>query len=41
VQDGDARVIVRAAQVSAGELLTIRFADDQLQATAGDKSSPR
>jgi exodeoxyribonuclease VII large subunit len=38
VQRADASVVVSATQVSNGELLTIRFAGDQLQATAGDRS---
>jgi exodeoxyribonuclease VII large subunit len=39
VQHADASVVVRAAQVTAGELLTVRFADDQLQVTAADQVS--
>ncbi len=35
VQKTDASVIASAAQVSDGELLTVRFADDQLEVTAG------
>ena len=35
VQQADGRVVMRAAQVADGDLLTIRLADDQLQATAG------
>ncbi len=38
VQRADASVVMSATQVSSGELLTIRFAGDQLQATAGDRS---
>jgi exodeoxyribonuclease VII large subunit len=34
VQQADARVVLTAAQVSDGEPLTIRFADDQLHVTA-------
>jgi exodeoxyribonuclease VII large subunit len=36
VQDSGDRVVRSAAQVTAGEQLTVRFADDQLQVTAGD-----
>jgi exodeoxyribonuclease VII large subunit len=35
VQQSDASVVVRASQVSDGEPLTVRFADDQLEVTAG------
>ena len=35
VQQPDASVVVTAAQVSDGELLTVRFAEDQLEVTAG------
>ncbi len=38
VQRADASVVMSATQVSNGELLTIRFAGDQLHATAGDRS---
>ena len=38
VQEQDARVVMTAAQVSDGDVLTIRFASDQLQATAGIRS---
>jgi len=34
VQHADARVVLTAAEVSGGESLTVRFADDQLQVTA-------
>jgi exodeoxyribonuclease VII large subunit len=39
VQRADASVVMSASQVSAGEALTIRFADDQLQATAGQPAA--
>ena len=35
VQRGDASVVRSAAQVAAGETLTVRFAEDQLNAVAG------
>jgi exodeoxyribonuclease VII large subunit len=35
VQQPDATVVLSAGQVSAGEELTVRFAEDQLQVTAG------
>jgi exodeoxyribonuclease VII large subunit len=38
VQQADGSVVVTAAQVKDGELLVVRFADDQLQVTAGDRS---
>jgi len=38
VQEQDARVVMTAAQVSDGDVLTIRLASDQLQATAGIRS---
>jgi len=38
VQEQDTRVVITAAQVSDGDVLTIRFASDQLQATAGIRS---
>jgi exodeoxyribonuclease VII large subunit len=41
VQHADASVVLRATQVSAGELLTVRFADDQLQVTAGEQAPGR
>jgi exodeoxyribonuclease VII large subunit len=34
VQHADASVVLSAGEVTEGELLTLRFADDQLQATA-------
>jgi exodeoxyribonuclease VII large subunit len=34
VQQADGHVVVRAAEVAAGDRLTVRFADDQLQVTA-------
>jgi exodeoxyribonuclease VII large subunit len=34
VQQADGHVVLRAAQVTAGDQLTVRFADDQLQVTA-------
>jgi exodeoxyribonuclease VII large subunit len=40
VQRTDASVVVRAAQVTAGEPLTLRFAEDQLQVTAAGQPSP-
>jgi exodeoxyribonuclease VII large subunit len=38
VQQADATVVVSADQVSDGDLLTVRFATDQLQVTAGGQS---
>jgi exodeoxyribonuclease VII large subunit len=35
VQQADASVVLSARQVSTGESLTVRFAEDQLQVTAG------
>jgi exodeoxyribonuclease VII large subunit len=35
VQKSDASVVLSASQVAAGDPLTVRFADDQLQVTAG------
>jgi len=35
VQRGDASVVLSASQVASGESLTVRFAEDQLQVTAG------
>jgi exodeoxyribonuclease VII large subunit len=35
VQQADASVVLSASQVSTGESLTVRFAEDQLQVTAG------
>ncbi len=35
VQHADASVVLSASQVARGESLTVRFADDQLQVTAG------
>jgi exodeoxyribonuclease VII large subunit len=35
VQQADGHVVLRAAQVAPGDELTVRFADDQLQVTAG------
>jgi exodeoxyribonuclease VII large subunit len=35
VQQADARVVLSAGQVASGESLTVRFAADQLQVTAG------
>jgi exodeoxyribonuclease VII large subunit len=35
VQQADANVVLSASQVSSGESLTLRFAEDQLQVTAG------
>jgi exodeoxyribonuclease VII large subunit len=35
VQQADARVVLSASQVSHGESLTVRFAEDQLDVTAG------
>jgi exodeoxyribonuclease VII large subunit len=35
VQQADASVVLSASQVSPGESLTVRFAEDQLQVTAG------
>ncbi|HXZ66522.1 MAG TPA: exodeoxyribonuclease VII large subunit, partial [Streptosporangiaceae bacterium] len=34
VQQADASVVLSATQVASGELLTVRFAEDQLQVTA-------
>jgi exodeoxyribonuclease VII large subunit len=39
VQQADGHVVVRAAQVAAGDRLTVRFADDQLQVTASADES--
>jgi exodeoxyribonuclease VII large subunit len=39
VQQADGHVVVRAAQVAAGDRLTVRFADDQLQVTARAEES--
>jgi exodeoxyribonuclease VII large subunit len=39
VQQGEGHVVLGAAQVSEGEQLTIRFAEDQLQVTAGWQQS--
>jgi hypothetical protein len=35
VQQADAAVVLSASQVARGESLTVRFADDQLEVTAG------
>jgi exodeoxyribonuclease VII large subunit len=35
VQRADTSVVLSASQVTAGDSLTVRFADDQLQVTAG------
>jgi exodeoxyribonuclease VII large subunit len=37
VQQADATVVLSAGQVSEGDPLTVRFADDQLNVTAGDR----
>lgn len=39
VQQADGHVVVRAAQVAAGDRLTVRFADDQLRVTASADES--
>jgi exodeoxyribonuclease VII large subunit len=38
VQQADGSVVITAAQVKDGEVLAVRFADDQLQVTAGVRS---
>jgi exodeoxyribonuclease VII large subunit len=40
VQHADGSVVAAASQVDEGELLTIRFADDQMQVTAEPESRP-
>jgi exodeoxyribonuclease VII large subunit len=40
VQREDASVVRTAAEVSAGEILAVRFADDQIEVTVNDQAAP-